>query len=286
MRYIKSFANDSAIQEAVDDKTLGKPYVALNESAGTIDWNGKDIDYSSMYLTIEALEDGRIRTEGDAANSTYYSINGGEWRKSTISENIWVSAGDKVRFKGTAGGNGLFSGNTLAFNAYGNVESLEYGDNFVGQTAIKNSPSTGAFGFMFRSASTRNAENLILPATTLKGLCYYAMFENCTGLTTAPALPATSLKSNCYAYMFSNTSIRTAPVLPAQTLSTRCYYFMFSVCRNLNYIKCLAATIPNETTSSWVQAVPITGGTFVKKAGVTWPTGVSGIPSGWTVIEE
>lgn len=26
-------------------------------------------------------------------------------------------------------------------------------------------------------------------------------------------------------------------------------------------------------------------GTFVKKAGVDWPTGNSGIPSGWTVVE-
>ena len=28
------------------------------------------------------------------------------------------------------------------------------------------------------------------------------------------------------------------------------------------------------------------GGTFVKKSGVSWPTGISGIPSGWTVQQS
>ena len=34
----------------------------------------------------------------------------------------------------------------------------------------------------------------------------------------------------------------------------------------------------------WVDHVP-TSGTIVKKSGVTYPTGISGIPTGWTVIE-
>lgn len=284
MRYIKSFQNDAAIQTAVDNKELGHPYVALNESAGTIDWDSKEIDYSKMYLTIEALSGGTFYVR--KANISY-SVNVGAWETTTGETALSLNQGDAVRFKGTAGGNALFSGNTLSHNVYGNVESLEYGDDFIGQTAIKNSPSTGAFGFMFLSASTRNAENLILPATTLKSFCYYAMFDGCTSLTTAPELPATTLATSCYSYMFQGcTSLTTAPVLPAQTLSTRCYYYMFSVCRNLNYIKCLAATIPNETTSSWVQNVSRTG-TFVKKAVATYPSGgVSGIPYGWTVIEE
>lgn len=32
--------------------------------------------------------------------------------------------------------------------------------------------------------------------------CYYYMFENCTSLTTAPALPATTLTNGCYDSMF------------------------------------------------------------------------------------
>lgn len=41
MRHIKSYANDNAIQEAVDSQALGKPYVALDENTGKIDWNTK-----------------------------------------------------------------------------------------------------------------------------------------------------------------------------------------------------------------------------------------------------
>ena len=41
MRYIKSFANDSAIQAAVSSEELGHPYIALNDQTGKIDWNEK-----------------------------------------------------------------------------------------------------------------------------------------------------------------------------------------------------------------------------------------------------
>lgn len=243
------------------------------------------VPYDEQYLTIEALENGRIRTEGDAANSTYYSINGGEWRKSTISENIWVSAGDKVRFKGTAGGNSLFSGNTMAFNAYGNVESLEYGDNFSGATSVK---SQSGFTSCFQNCSNLvECKNIVLPATTLTKFCYRNMFYNCTSLTTAPELPATTLVSNCYSNMFHGcTHLATAPELPAATLAVACYSSMFSSCNSLVYIKCKATNMSALTClASWVTDVAATG-TFVKAAGVTWPTGPSGIPSGWTVIEE
>ena len=75
-------------------------------------------------------------------------------------------------------------------------------------------------------------------------------------------------------------------VLPATTLVTNCYQYMFQNCGNLSYIKCLATYISaQDCTHNWLSGVSPTG-TFVKAAGVTWPTGNSGIPSGWTVIEE
>lgn len=86
------------------------------------------------------------------------------------------------------------------------------------------------------------------------------MFQGCTSLTVAPELPATTLVNGCYQYMFSN-------------------------CANLNYIKCLATDISAPTClNGWTNGVSSTG-TFVKAAGVTYPTGTSGIPSGWTVEE-
>jgi hypothetical protein len=113
------------------------------------------------------------------------------------------------------------------------------------------------------------------------------MFYGCTSLTTAQSiLPATKLVNNCYQYMFYGcTSLTTAPELPAAKLAAS-YGHMFQGCSNLNYIKCLATDIPSTNyITNWVDGVSPTG-TFVKASGISWSTGTSGIPSGWTVIEE
>ena len=125
-----------------------------------------------------------------------------------------------------------------------------------------------------------------LPATTLASSCYSNMFRYCTSLTTAPALPATTLAQSCYVSMFNNcTSLTAAPALPATTLADYCYQGMFNGCTSLNTVECLATNISALfATFNWLYNVSSTG-TFTKAAGVTWPTGYDGIPSGWTVEE-
>ena len=111
------------------------------------------------------------------------------------------------------------------------------------------------------------------------------MFYGCTSLTTAPELPATTLANNCYESMFRGCiKLTSAPVLPATTLVYWCYNNMFRDCKNLNYIKCLATDISaTDCIYNWVDGVASTG-TFVKNPNMTsWPTGVNGIPTGWTV---
>lgn len=152
-----------------------------------------------------------------------------------------------------------------------------------------------------------------LPATTLATSCYGAMFMNCTNITTAPALPATTLTQSCYSGMFNGcTNLATAPQLPATTLANNCYQLMFRDCisltaapellapqlidycynemfrgcRNLAYVKCTTINWNyNSSVSNWLNGVSANG-TFVKAAGVSWNSGTSGIPNGWTVIEE
>ena len=127
-----------------------------------------------------------------------------------------------------------------------------------------------------------------LPATRLAKYCYNLMFQGCTSLTTVPSiLPATTLKDYCYGYMFRNcTSLVTAPELPATRLANYCYYSMFQGCSKLNYIKMLATDISaSSCLNNWVSNVSSTG-TFVKHPNMTsLPTGTSGIPSGWTVVD-
>ena len=143
--------------------------------------------------------------------------------------------------------------------------------------------AANCYQYMFRGCtSLTTAPNL--PATTLAANCYQEMFRGCSSLTTAPDLPATTLASSCYQGMFYSSKLTQSPLLPAETLEANCYKEMFRDCKSLNQITCLATTISaTDCLKDWVNAVAAAG-TFVKAASATsWPTGVSGIPSGWTV---
>ena len=230
----------------------------LGENVGSVYSNGREIqrvysygklvwkkkEYSELPFTVKATRDGvtvSLRNLNSAVIK--YSINGGKWNQVvgnisingvTIAE---LNKDDVVSIKTTDTVNCFIRGNTA--DVYGNIMSLIYGDNFIGQTAwLKGYSSytdTSVAGFFGGSAngssvgsSIVNAENLILPATSLLTGCYASMFANCVNLKTAPQLPATVLAAGCYAYMFANCkALITHPVLPATTLAYRCYYNMF-----------------------------------------------------------
>lgn len=253
-------------------------------------------DYSQDYLTFDVISAGTIawKALGSGYNKEIqYSKNNGEWTSisaTSAGNTISVQAGDKVRFKGSnntyAGSKSNydgFEGGTAYFNIEGNINSLLYGDNFASNSALTN--STYQFCSIFKKAHVVSAENLILPATTLKNYCYRAMFSYCEDLVIAPALPAITLAQGCYWYMFEKTAITTAPDLLATTLVRECYGYMFINCTNLNYIKCLATTGFSATSAltGWVKTVAASG-TFVKDANTTWSNGDNGIPNGWTII--
>lgn len=110
------------------------------------------------------------------------------------------------------------------------------------------------------------------------------MFKGCTSLTTAPKLPKIKSSYLTYNSMFKGcTSLTTVPDIDVEIIGIIGLREMFSGCSNLNYVKCLATETNIDGTYDWLYGVSPTG-TFVKKSGVTWPTGDHGIPSGWTVI--
>jgi hypothetical protein len=158
---------------------------------------------------------------------------------------------------GSSTSTSILDGSTADYEIYGNILSLEWGDNFVGKEP------TVRFGWDFycmfyEDTYLISAANLILPASTKEGL-YNQMFYGCTNLTTAP-------------------------VISLATLPYEMCHSMFAGCTSLNYIKCLATDISAQyCTSSWVDGVSSTG-TFVKASSMTdWTEGVDGIPAGWTV---
>ena len=255
-------------------------------------------DYALDYLTLRVKSGGTISWNsvgGASVKPIQYSINGSNWSILTppqtgTSASINVLDGDVVRFKSsyssyaTSNTNYMgFSGGTAMFDVEGNIMSLVYGDNFVGNTAL-----TGTYNFcsLFKQTNVLSAENLILPTTELTPYCYRALLANSPTLAVAPELPATVLAEGCYRYMLQDSSITTAPDLLAQVLVYDCYEGMFDDCHNLNYIKCLAKDISaSASTLGWVQAVA-SSGTFVKDANTDWTRGTSGIPTRWVVVEE
>ena len=226
-----------------------------------------NIDYQNEYLTLSALGDGTITitipstVNQDYATSLSYSKDKSSWTETAIDStdqtiSIPVSSGENVYLKGEAvqwtnSVGSLYSttiNSSVNINASGNIMSLLYGDRFKDKTTFPNG-STYNFRCLFQgNTHLINAENLILPATTLASNCYYEMFKNCTALTTAPELPATKLSQYCYRYMFQGcTSLTTAPELPATTLAQWCYNSMFRDCASLTTAPELPVTklVPN-----------------------------------------
>lgn len=261
---------------------------------------GGSLDYSKEYLTFVSLVNNNT-IAWKASNSSFTKTisistdNGETWTSKTSSTNgttlATLNTGDKMLIKGseTAYGNGSYYNqftSTGKFNVEGNAMSLLYGTNFDHQTSL--SGKDYAFQYLFKDCSRLiSAEKLSLPATTLAGRCYYAMFQNCTYLTTAPKLPATTLANYCYSNMFYGcSSLTTAPELPATTLKQYCYQSMFGSCSNLSNITCLAIDISaTNCVDVWLSGV-FASGTFTKAASMTsWTTGASGIPSGWTTVD-
>ena len=256
-------------------------------------------DYSADYLTFRVLTSGTIswKSFGNLAKTIEYSIDNGAWTSLTSTSEgatISVAQGNLVRFRGsnttyatdksTYSG---FEGGTATYDIEGNIMSLLYGDNFAERTTF---PDGSSYNFcsLFKKAPVISAENLVLPATTLKDYCYRALFSWCMTLTKAPELPATTLATGCYWYMFEQCAITAAPVLNATTLVKECYGHMFEGCGLLNKITCLATNGFNATNcrADWVKNVA-GDGAFVKAANATsWTTGTSGIPTGWIVCED
>ena len=142
------------------------------------------------------------------------------------------------------------------------------------------------YGMFYGCTSLATAPEL--PATTLASYCYNTMFRDCSSLQTAPKLPATTLADSCYYFMFYNCrNLITAPELPATTLTSSCYQYMFYACNKLNYIKMLATNISaTNCLDNWVNGVA-SNGIFIKNSAMTsLPTGSSGVPRDWTVVND
>ena len=194
---------------------------------------------------------------------------------------------------------------TNDFATYNTVVGYAFNRMFKDCTSLTKAPALPATTLAVRcyrdmfNGCTSLTKAPELPATTLASSCYAGMFNGCTSLVNAPVLPVTTLAEYCYFWMFSNcTSLVKAPELPATTLADNCYTSMFYGCSSLNEVRCQmpstisAEDIPTYTGDGsdaslvqWLEGVS-PNGTFYTNADANWPSGSSGIPTGWTRVNE
>ena len=196
------------------------------------------------FLSFIGNEDFTLETGGDWDGILEYSTDTTTWNTwdgTTIS-----SVGNKLYLRGI--GNTTMNYNIFTFTGTdalkivckGNIENLlDYETVSAG-----GHPTMSEYCFygMFNDCTSLTTAPA-LPATTLAEGCYQYMFSGCTSLTSAPALSATTLAEGCYGYMFGGcTSLTSAPALPATTLANMCYDNMFYNCTNLTTTPELPAT--------------------------------------------
>ena len=237
---------------------FGVTWTTTATSATTIIESGSsECGYANQYLTFTPLSSDT--TFKFSKSGLSYSMDYGiTWISLSANTNTpSVGVGDKIMFKGTLipsssspYGIGTFSSSDK-FDVKGNVMSLLYGDDFIGETSLSGRNYVFA-GLFSNNTKLISAENLVLPATTLTDYCYWQMFSYCSGLTTAPSvLPATTLANYCYLGMFSRcTNLTTVPQLLATKLATSCYDRMFEYCTSLT----TAPELPATTLSDFCYA--------------------------------
>lgn len=168
-----------------------------------------------------------------------------------------------------------------------------YRELFYGCTSLVNAPkllSTTLADSCYRElfyGCSKLVNAPALPATVLAQYCYRGIFQNCTSLVNPPKLPATTLATNCYQNAFLGCiNLVNPPELPAKVLVEGCYQSTFEGCSKLNNITVYANDISaTNCTFRWLYNVA-SKGTFHNLGTATYPTGASGIPSGWTVVNS
>ena len=223
--------------------------------------------YGGLRFTAEADNSSvQLTAVGSAPAVTLVkSFDGVNWEAYAVGEVIDLpSTGDYVYLAAGEGGNDTFGSSTSAYHQF-----------------VIN-------GLVAASGDITSLRRFDLEQTPLANYCYYSMFRDCTGLTSAPELSATTLGTYCYYSMFEGcTGLTSAPELPATKLKFLCYAYMFKTCKNISIIKIHFTSWDisalSGKTNGWVNGVASIG-TFYKPTALPEQYGVSKIPTGWAVV--
>ena len=258
------------------------------------------VDPRTEYLTFVPLENGvfTVKNVYDIRDYTYKidypRDSGSTWTTLEIptgtTKSINAYTGQKILWKGYGNGQNydgdLRFNSTCRYNIEGNAMSLDYGNNFTGQTVPESTKvvckmsrsfsgntklisverlllpekqwgdnytgdrNTYFYEAMFLDCTSLTTAPSVLPAQNLGVGCYWDMFSGCTSLTgvSENMLPSINLAGSCYYRMFHGcTSLKNAPQLPAAALPSNCYAFMFKGCTSLTTVP----ELPFITIGGW-----------------------------------
>ena len=181
---------------------------------------------------------------------------------------------------------------TINVNSWGLKKRSCY-KAFSGCTALNDisrlSVRPGNYGYDFYRMFY-NCKSLTNPLNFTYGLSgwytYYQMYYGCTSLTNFNNTISVAGNYDCYEMFRGCSSLVNGPILTCATLGSNAYYNMFYGCSALSSLTCLATNVSaSGCTTNWLKNVSATG-TFTKDPNMSdWPTGASGIPEGWTVVD-
>ena len=259
----------------IDFANVTELYVAGKEVRDLYINGGKVWEKSGPQPTIQGLvftantagstvKIKQTSSSAPALNLLYSS--GGAWQTYTVGQTITLSnAGDYVAFKATPQGN-ISTSNTSMGSRRNQFE-------MTGSVAC-----SGSIQYLL-------TENADVPTTALPDRCFYALFQNCTALTSAPDLPAPRMSVGCYSNLFDGcTNLQGSPFLAAtQQVTNGCYQYIFQNCSKLNdvWVAFTNNFDPSWTTRAWLDGTASTG--TLHYNGSDTSRGSGAIPNGWIV---
>lgn len=223
-----------------------------------------------MFLSKQDNSYVKLRETGSGSGSigTYKtSTDGITWSAYTLGTSVKLNNDESIFFRRESGGVDPTTFRYANFQLTGKIE---------------------AFNNMF-SMSNRWTSGT---ATNIKAYTFLGLFENCSALYRAPMLPTMPLSTSggegmqYYKTFKGCTNLTEAPYIPYTTINANgCMYQMFQGCSRLAKVRCAATTLDTSSSNSclrdWLDGVAATGD-FYAPTNTSWPSGTSGIPTGWT----
>ena len=244
------------------------------------------VDDPKKPLMLRAIENNSsvmLSKNGELSNTYQTSTDGTNWTDYTFGTKISLNKGESVYFRCSNHPTTQSYQNSVRFFMTGRIEAWHNAYSMISSSFTNTGASVGDYGMfsLFYGCSALTKAPLLLNA--LSPHCYDWMFASCPSLKQAPSLPAKTLAEHCYDGMFEQCgSLTQAPALPATTLAEGCYKSMFAGCRSLKEVRISATKTATDALKEWLSYVSATGDFYCDPNTTIFPSGVSGIPEGWT----